>query len=190
MARSLISKYSPHLETVSNQIFCARDLVAFGLALEVAMQYGGAVELDFERPEGASYNPRPARVALILIKDAGIKKPSVIAAALLASLDVDTFCKTDLSNKFEKDIIELASRSYENIVSLGREDSEISQQASLVAASHWFDRVRHLHQSPNLELRRTLYEATKPYIELTAPINPRLSELLDAWYKRFERLLP
>lgn len=189
MPKTLISKFSPHLDIVSSQTFQAEELLTLGAALEVAMENGGGSELDFERVEGVSYNPRPARVALILIKDAGIQNMPVIAAALLASLDAKAFHAANLERSFDEKIVTLASRSYENILDLSRENTESSKNAVLIAAAHWLDRVRHLHQSPKIELRHPMHEATKPYIEYVLAINPRLSELLDAWYKRFERIL-
>ena len=53
---------------------------------ELSITLGGRLEQDFTREPESSYNPRPARVAQILLEDCSINDPLALAASFLCAL--------------------------------------------------------------------------------------------------------
>ncbi len=82
MTAKLIRKHSPNLAGVVERLFDAKDLETIEVAFIKAIEQGGLEELDFTRESGVSYNPRPARIALILLNDAHIRDVEVITDAI------------------------------------------------------------------------------------------------------------
>jgi len=78
---------SPHLRMVLDQLRAAGRLTELEV-VEILSKYSdsiayeGAKEIGYVRPEEQSFNPRAARIALILMNDLGVIDASVILEAL------------------------------------------------------------------------------------------------------------
>jgi hypothetical protein len=89
------------------------DLRLVGEAFRFAMQLGGDDAELLKRPTGQSYNPRPARIASILLSEVAVKDPRVLAIAMLA-----TTTKSSNKEAFSEDLqvflneAEVAIRQY------------------------------------------------------------------------------
>ena len=89
--------------------FSAEHFPALDLAFRFAMDRGGALEPDYTRPEGQSYNPRPARIGVILINDSGEKAVEVLLAGLIASAETgEEKIDAILSEHFSSSVISIA----------------------------------------------------------------------------------
>lgn len=185
-----IAHSSPHFAAVVKRVFPDKD--SFGMierAFDWAMNWGGKYELDFERRPDASYNPRPARVGLILINDAAVLEAQIIAAGLLATvLEGRTM---DLSNAaFDRllghHIIHIAQLAVQSPQCLFDNPSTDYQQASLICLALRLDRLRHLHQAITKKHQwPNFVKDTEPFIELAAKRSAALQTLLTAWRERF-----
>lgn len=179
-----VKKLSPHLHSVIQRVF--RDAPHAHALLEVsfahAVEKGGLTELDFTREEGVSFNPRPARVALILLSNAQVTDPEVIAAGMLASSDpLDDLKHLEVAER-ARVLAHAALEPPEVIASI---DPAIRFEVAIVALALWLDRVRHLHQSPDATIRwNEMLERTDCYITLAAQTSEPLHTLLLAWRER------
>lgn len=179
-----VKKLSPHLHSVIQRIF-KEDTAAHAL-LELsfthAIEKGGLNELDFKREEGVSYNPRPARVALILLSNAQVADAEVIAAGMLASSDpLDDLKHLEVAERARV----LAHAALEAPEEIAKIDPPLRFEVAIVALALWLDRVRHLHQSPSAStLWNEMVELTDRYIELAAQTSEPLHTLLLAWKER------
>ena len=82
---SVIASYSPHLLGALERLPSPVNLPLLDEAFGWAMQVGGEKELDFTRDPEVSFNPRPARIPLILIKDASRFGTDLLAASILST---------------------------------------------------------------------------------------------------------
>ena len=179
-----VKKLSPHLHSVIQRVFRG-DVVAHGLierSFAHAVEKGGLTELDFRREEGVSFNPRPARVALILLSNAQVTDAEVIAAGILASSDpLDDLKHLEVAERARV----LAHAALESPDAIASIDSAIRFEVAIVALARWLDRVRHLHQSPEASARWSeMLQSTDRYIELAAQTSEPLHTLLLAWRER------
>ena len=154
---------SPHLYGVASRTL-DEPIDKIGEALETAMKNAGAKEFDFEREEGVNYNPRPARVALILIKDAKVRSIKAIAAGILASVELPF----EVESKEEKDIIAVA-----NWLDRARH-------------LHLAEKGK-IQEDSVLDFQLEFLKETEEYLKLAKNCSKELFILLDAWKSRFER---
>lgn len=87
----VIHIHSQHLAKTLQRLGDLDESAWLNEAFALVISSGALWERDFVRPHSASYNPRPARVALILIHDALEKRPEVLAAGMLCSLGSELF---------------------------------------------------------------------------------------------------
>ena len=132
-------------------------------AFDFSIQHGGRTELDFFREPGVSYNPRPARVGLILLKVAGIKDSAILAAAMLATVPE---MLAEARELFSEEVYGPAISAQLPPVELfgihldERQRAEIGYAGSISVAL-WLDRARHLHlSSPVVAIWRNFLEQT------------------------------
>ena len=138
---------------------------------------------------GVSYNPRPARIALILLKDVGVSDTTVIASAMLASV-----VKRDKLKRLETnlpcEVVELAVLAKtENPTCAKTSSDKMLNAASLIAMATHLDRARQLHRAKRerrLSVEREILEKTESYSKLASKLSPRLEVLLCAWKRRYE----
>lgn len=177
-----IHKDSPHLDGLLNRLMKKgslkhRDYQLIDRAFAISMQHSGKEEIDFIREDGVSFNPRPARAALILIKDAKETSAVSIAAIVIASVYETT---EDL--EFDSAVLDLVKESLKDTTKIQ------SKSAALIACSLWLDRARHLHQIAEENREKvwpSFLEMHKNYLELANKHSSSLHILLDAWERRF-----
>lgn len=179
-----IAKNSPHLDgkllrLIKKGLLSSSDYRLIDDAFCISMQHGGKEEIDFIRDPEVSFNPRPARAALILINDARETSAISIAAIILASLSTST-----QNLKFDNRVLSLVEESLMDV-------NEIeSKSAALIACSLWLDRARHLHQISEENRNETwpkFLEMHKSYLELAEKYSESLHILLLAWEQRFRK---
>lgn len=208
----LLSAYSPHLQgklkrKVDTNVFTKSDLQLVDSAFEFSLGFGGERELDFNRAPGVSFNPRPARIALILLNDAGLNDASTVAAAIVATAFDVVDSRYVARNAFPADVCHLAEMStlnpgflrsrIEGDISRGSNSDDVQENraAGLICLSHRLDRCRHLHLMENtserwvLQLWQEFLAEQREYIALAALISEPLREILQHWERRFSRRL-
>lgn len=149
----------------------------------------GLLEKDFTRPSQASYNPRIARVPLILITDAKVEIPAAISAAILASLDPqpNVFPHLNLSPE-SCEILKLIQLPWNKMTSSLNDTLTI---AATVKSAALLDRLRHLHLSPQSEfakLLEPLQEQAECATKLCKNHKILLEPFLSSWIERSKRL--
>ncbi len=82
----LKSSNSPHLALVLEQFANTGQLdepaaIKILVSFETGLTKSGLSEIGYIREEGQSFNPRPARILLILLKDAGVRDLSLLTLA-------------------------------------------------------------------------------------------------------------
>jgi len=76
---------SPKLKGVVSRLFSDSDFKDLLSVYAEAMSNGGSKELDFAREAGVSFNPRPARVALIQLNEAEVLDLDTLKTNILHS---------------------------------------------------------------------------------------------------------
>ena len=143
--------HSPHLS-----YFIEKEFSMIPSSIEESFKYAmdrdGGLELDYQRVEGQSYNPRPARVALIGIKDANIRDEKSIQLLILSCLlEKGNFTNSTSAEEITQTFPNLDKNSIENIVQLC-ELSKLSEESFLnpdmsIYLCLYIDRMRHAHLS-------------------------------------------
>jgi len=191
-----IRNKSPHLAGVLHRLKQQKphlDIDSLDEVFDYAIRNGGLEELDFCRDPEVSFNPRPARIALILVQDAGVSSTEVIAAGILASVWPSDNGAEELRESIALPVAELSRESHCNPLELIERSSKNEVNfASIIATSLWLDRARHFHLSEKknqaLDAKEFL-EQTESYIKLAESCSERLHTLLSSWFQRVERKL-
>ena len=129
---SLIKQHSQSLDALLAKNFKQNDYKSLQDTFDFVIKNGGLEEIDFTREEGQSFNPRPARIAQIMIKDCSILSVEAIEASLLASI--------------ENSRSEISSQAIKIINSIHIEE-KINQFSKALSLALILDRARHLHLS-------------------------------------------
>ena len=130
---------SPHLAGSLEKILTPAQCSELDEVWNYVVQAGGMAEIGFEREPGVSYNPRPARVGLILLSNFEVTEVHVIAAGFLSCVD-DSVA---YSGALAKDATKLAERSKHSIRELAAAPE--NDEVLLVALARHLDDVRHFH---------------------------------------------
>lgn len=172
---------SPHLAVVLGRL--APRWPTLEAAFEYAIARGGREECDFVREPDVSFNPRAARIPLILINDAQCREERVLAAATLATAAPDT----SLEGVFDDELIALATLSHRPPQALL--SSQPEGAASLIASALHLDRARHYHLAPGVSAERweEFLALTEDHIQLAERCSRPLHILLSAWCERARR---
>lgn len=174
-----IYKYSQNLFHVL-QLKLGKDVSPqLDQAFSDAINQGGLEELDFKRPEGQSYNPRPARIALILINES----QQIEEALLLAAFQASILSSEIVGNKIVTEALDICK---------GHDKNQPSRNAKLLALALHLDRSRHFHLSPNYSdkiIRAEFHVLTKKVLDLAGSECQRLNVLLTHWLSRDEKKL-
>lgn len=155
----MIQDSSPHLYHVLRRLFPANLLPLFEHVFDFSCSNGGSLEVDFSRPDAASYNPRLARIPLIMLKEASVFDPAPIAASILATAEEPLKCFPSLDcgalSQEVRALVQSVPSKAENIIDISHRifTKDVSDQEKLpiiIALSLWLDRFRHFHQAtPN-----------------------------------------
>lgn len=156
----MIQDSSQHLYQVLRRLFPANLLPLFHHVYDFAYSNGGSLEVDFLRLEGTSYNPRPARIALIMLKEASVCDPVAIAASILITIQAPLKCppSLDLALDFadhleDAKVLAHKATSYADNITphsnqiFAKDISAQDKLTILIALSLWLDRFRHFHQA-------------------------------------------
>lgn len=185
-----IASYSKHLSGTLNSLVSAEDFETLEQAFIYAMRNGGGEEYGFLRQPGVSFNPRPARVALILIGDVGICDAEVLAAAIIATTGERLEGFADGEDSTRDSVKSLARLALLPVSELESLQTEHKHSGALIALALWLDRARHLHQATSPEVKEgfgSFVGETEAYIALASTVAKPLETLLQAWKARFER---
>ncbi|MFN8391450.1 MAG: hypothetical protein U0136_14275 [Bdellovibrionota bacterium] len=154
-------------------------------AFQFSVDNGGLLELDFTREPGVSYNPRPARVGLILLNDVRSRSLDQIIAGFFAT------SASDASALFTEpsfaDPIRMASLALAAPESLLQADTLVERAARDLALALHLDRARHRHQAPNAKSGAAWEQFladTAAYVALAKESEHPLFQMLDHWYRR------
>ncbi len=184
---SAIITHSPNLFGVlsrCNDIEISQKL-EFYFALSI--KYGGLDELDFKREDGASYNPRPARIALILINDAKIYSEEILCKAFLSTIGIKAL------NQNETKEIDTYLNDY-NLITSNIDfilENNYSKELAAIALARHLDRIRHRHLAKeNIDSINLInfIEETRKYLKLANFHSKELYTLIEFWLNRRDRL--
>jgi hypothetical protein len=180
---------SPQLAFTLLRRFSRDNIALLEQAFDVASQSGGAKELDFERKPDMPYNPRLARVTLILINDAKVTDYTLLAAAMLAAALEANSALGHLDEAFPADIVHLAKLSQCSPQELRASHDPHWRKAALISLALRLDRARHIHLATDEIVRqswKSFLEITDDYIDLAASVSVPLHSLFSTWKRRFQ----
>lgn len=178
-----ISNHSRSLTGLLTRTFSSELMPCFELAFALALQHGGLIELDYQRPEGQSFNPAPARIAQIAICDANVLNPNAIIVALLIFAQKSLTQET-VAASFNSKVAEIYATCGKPLKHLLQEPFT---DAKVIITCAWLDRLRHLHLAPaqiKSKLLEDAFAKTDEYIQLVHGNADSLVVLLEAWKTR------
>lgn len=187
-------QYSPHLAMTVERIDPAWGS-SIGPLFEAVMVAGAAEELEFSRPEGQSFNPRPARIAIITITDGPCRDLDVVAACLVASLPREKLAALPAHvTARAAQIASLARRSFDELERLTHAPSDDvvtqnTREAAIVALAIHLDFLRHRHLAHDQSASRwqTAIEQAASALRLAERCSPQLAARFGAWHDRAVR---
>lgn len=193
---TFLQEYSPHLLGVLKRVTSDRVSQEVEAAFQFAMLHGGKLEQDFERRDSSSHNPRPARAALILIRDGRSVEPEMISAAILGSVVTSMAILPAMAREFSDRVVALSVNAalFSGMLAgasagcFGLKDSD-RENVSLIGHCLLLDRLRHLHQSEMLTYRQKqeLLEHARSVVQ--GGTNARVRELIVACVTRQDKAL-
>ena len=190
---------SPHLFGVTERIW-PKDtgaLAIIALAFHWIIEREGESELDFEREPGVSFNPRPARVGLILINDAKVESAAQVASGILATATagdtITTLSAHAATELFPRNILELAQLAQLPTSALldplpAEAMPALAAPAATIACAIFLDRARQLHRmtaESRISTWEECFQISGNYLSLAERHSPPLYTLLKAWERRF-----
>lgn len=189
MTPSLLAQQSPKTHGWLRRTVDRGCLAHIEEAYNYAIALGADQEGHLNRTEGASYNPRPARLVLLLSQEgASRERHTLVAAAFLPIADRCDSLSSQQS-PFPKEI-ELA-RNALNPKSIAALSGETREAAYELHFAWMLDTLRHLHmQYRNAdELRTALDNLEISRGELHPTPGSRLRVLVDSHIERLRRQL-
>ena len=129
---------APGFYAQAGRLLGASKLVALEAAYALSCAHSGLSESGVMRSDGASFNPRPARVAQIVLGESLLRDPDTIAAAILACSEIESSALQDST----------LSRAWQLALQARRcasapHDAPAETQA--IALALILDKTRHLH---------------------------------------------
>jgi len=179
-----IATYSGNLAGKLSRLDLRLNTTDLAQAFEYSIKNGGLDELEFKRPDGQSYNPRPARIALILIESsAEITTQNLIACFF-------SCCRKQKKDHLPfKEAIEISNKSLLFLKSL-KENEEYRKQSKdiiLLAMSLHLDHARHLHLGElvkNTLENKAFCHVTEKLIIEAKEINTYFYQTMQHWLRR------
>lgn len=179
-----LESISPHLDATLRRVLSEDDVKECRSIFEITILNHGLKELDFERDPETSYNPRVARIPLILIKESKRFSADSVKASILYSAGdslLDDKAYRAIDNENIKHILSKSKLNIEKLCALSQ-DSQLSIE---IALSGQLDRLRHLHQAqhPQRLIASEVIHNEAPYwIKLAKQCNSLLFPLINHWY--------
>ncbi len=135
----IVPKVFERLGRYIDQVELSRIMDDYRLCCEL----GGNHEPGMQREEGVSFNPRLARILLLLVADGGVRDSKVFRAALYAAaLCVSKLPERSLWQQAQKISVELAAE-----VQAALRSTPSTSTAALIRGVIELDAVRHIHQT-------------------------------------------
>jgi hypothetical protein len=157
----------------------------------LASTHGGNNEIWFTREKGVSFNPRAARIAVILLEGNRTTTPEYVALAVLSSLlaytDSSKYISSwNLSNTTLTEKFIMMQKEHAFTLKNGNEPSA---EFAEIYISLFIDKMRHVHLSrgDNSALIRETLEECRYYIMLSAKYFPYYKPFITHWMNRFIR---
>lgn len=164
----------------------AAGLDLMSRAFEAGMDPRFRMELDDHHPDTL----HPARTALILMDDAGVADPDVLAAALVTET-------RDASLRPDEGALERLGRAGALATAVPRSDREgtallealvgASEEVRLAAVAERLDHARHLHQREHGEWRRYHALTRDVYAPIAERTHAALAGRIAWWCTTFEQ---
>lgn len=158
------------------------------------MQRGGNLEPDYQRPTGQSYNPRPARIALIGIKDANIKDVESVQLLILSCLlengqFLETITPDEIIKAFpiidQNRLAKLAELQAQDILS----KESFSNPELPIYLCLFIDRMRHSHLSHYEKIKEIFLKLDPDDIDPTH-LTSKLKLIIKNWREKMKRQFP
>lgn len=189
--RDEIARHSHHFSGVLLRSGLPVDRSALCRVFIWALDNGGWREHDFSRPEGQTFNPRAARVGIILINDLGANSTELLEAGLASSVAVPG----DNEAPHCEFLSPLAAELLGYYRRFGSEDvsrllgTEQGLNAARVILANYLDRTRQIHRREDADRARfwrQFYEEREPYFCLAEHLGGAVDNYLKQWLWRFE----
>jgi hypothetical protein len=133
---------SPALAASLSAFFNGAELEFLFASYRLACEVSALNEDRVIRENGAAFNPRPARIAAILIKEGKIRDANTIAAAFLACGEPSKISGLQIA-----DHILSLSKQAQHIIKNGAAVHNTSAEALTIAYAIILDGIRHLHMT-------------------------------------------
>lgn len=170
-----IKQYSQSLDALLRKLFNEEEFLTLEKTFLFTLSNGGLKEIDFTRTEGQSFNPRPARMAQIVLKNSSLNSFKIINSSFLACIKDEC----DLTALIATKILE-----YERIPN---DQNKIDEESKVISLALLLDRARHLHLSKeylNEQFRKNFYTKVKTVLKISGSSNEKLNLLIGHWLKR------
>jgi hypothetical protein len=181
MHNLLLHKESPSLYGKVNRIFGSIP-ESIELAYTIASENGGNNEIWFSRKEGVSFNPRAARIGIVLLE--GEKKTSaeILCSGILSSLLYHMESYKNIILNYHSNFKYIAD--YLDTLNFSK---KLHPDNAKVLISLFIDKMRHMHlcsAEKEERIRKTLKEA-EYYIEISEKFFPFYKPFIEHWIKRY-----
>ena len=190
-----LASESPQLFGTLTRVYAEHPAeLAFGAkCFALALANSGRLEIDFQRSEGVSFNPRAARVALILMKDANEFSILALATTILSS--IETVARESspppppLDLPMLREALLLTAFDTDNLRCefLNSPESPVSRSATLAVLCNHLDRLRHLHQAEDARLREVfplIMKESDILLSFAAQVSAPLHDKISHWHLR------
>lgn len=186
MQQTSLKNSSPKLYSSLKRVYQQSDLHFVEEIYHKACLQDALLEENLTREDGVSYNPRPARIALILISEAKLLDPSTIAASILsccspAVLDVHFSEYQSVRNQALQAHFLLKEGFCETYPA----------EPHLISLALTLDKIRHLHMT-SLNAQQIVNQCaeTRRWLDTFKPIKEyeRLIILINTAINRFLKL--
>lgn len=160
------------------------------LAFRISIRHRGDKELSFNRPEGVTFNPRLARIPIIVsdyLKYKTIDQiiTSILSSAIYSSTALDKFLREieeNFTEKIIKNINEIVIFE-SNPKNLESAIVNLSKECRVIILSNFIDRCRHAHLSGDQEIEKCL--SLYPTYYSLIPIElQEIASTLNTWHNR------
>jgi len=163
------------------------DIATLDDVFDFAIRNGGLEELDYIRDPEVSFNPRPARIAMIVLQSAKLNSQEAVEAALLSSVWPSDKEIENPPESLSENVLEIAARARLPPLTLIGSAKKEASNAEILACCLWLDRARHYHlaeMSRDMLCLDRFLQTTESYIELAQEVSAPLHTLLLMWLNR------
>jgi len=180
---------SPAMASALSKVTSAEEFRHLADLYCLAASFGACDEGKIRRKEDVSFNPRPARIVQLLMKEAGINQIVFIAGAILSCATTEI---SDLSILSEQELLTFSNTK--SLLCLKDTPAKIKfdTEESQIFLAHILDEVRHLHmtimEEDEMNLIVTRAESVLAHMDKQG-IETRLKILLQNAHSKFKNML-